>query len=587
MQVADLFASLGLRMNAGQWSAGTAAINRLTTGLQRMIAFGATVMAARWFVGQIEATERLGAHVANLSQSAGVTSSRLQELGYAAEQNGSDIDSMAAGLSKLSRSMLAAKNGGDEQARAFAAMGVRVTDTTGKLRPVEDVLGDIADHFRAMPDGAEKTAQSMSVLGRSGASLIPTLNAGSAGLAAMGREARELGAVLDDRGVESLRDFGRTTDKIKLALVGFRNQAVLALLPTLKRLADGFTSWLKANRAEIVAKLQHAAEWLSRALSMLVDVVGRVVDVGERMIDALERALPGIDLFKTAMVTAGLAMAAAWVAALGPIGLVALAIAAFAIVAQDLYVSITEGHGAFADLWKAIADGHPVIQKIGEELRKLGGIIQDTLKGLKALPGFLHVNERRDAVKGRDEALAEEKELGPQLMENLALQRQLTDSGQTSIKLPGGATVTAADLKAQALDLSHRLDELRKVSDEADAHVKELDAKYADPENQEYHPASIAMRGLYKAGVDTANAGVPPAALAENFMNPWSAYEPGVAGPPSMMTVQAPINIDKVEVRVDNLDNPNDVAASLRGGLSAFLDEHLRNVKNAMQGTKR
>ena len=125
MNIADLFASLGLKLDEASWARGQSAINGIAGGLGKILAVVAAYEGIRWFESQVESTVELGAHIKNLSQSAGVTTDTLQKLGYAASQNGSDLDGMAGALGKLSRTMLAAKDGNEEAQKAFASMGVR------------------------------------------------------------------------------------------------------------------------------------------------------------------------------------------------------------------------------------------------------------------------------------------------------------------------------------------------------------------------------------------------------------------------------------------------------------------------------
>lgn len=531
MQVADLFAGLGLRVNEAQWSRGTKAIEGITRGLQTMIAAVAVYEGVRWFGDQIKDTVELGSHIKNLSQSAGVSTDTLQELGYAASQNGSDMDSMAAGLGKLSRSMLAAKNGGEEQAKAFAAMGVSAVDAHGALRPTAAVLGDIADHFKKMPDGAEKTGQSMSVLGRSGASLIPTLNEGSAGLSLMAVKAHELGGVMDSETIESLHEFEQTTKDLHVTLGGLRNTMVVALLPTLKRLTSGLMTWLQANRVEIIKKLQAAAETLGRVLGWLSDIFGRVAGVLGEMITALEDALPGVDIFKTAMVAAGIAMALAWIAALGPIALIAIALVAAGLVAQDLYSSIKDGDGMFADLWatmkESLSDG--TIDGLTTAFEWFGNVTKGVFGVLKLeVQEALYVlSEIKDAIMWVVDHASD-------------LQRLL--SPLTKL-VPNNVMHTLSPLSMFATAQDDREDEAAHES-----------AKGWDPSK---------IPGVVS----------PLSSLTAPFSN---SLNGGITAP---LSVNLTINSAGQQA--------GDIVDAFRTSFSSLLDEHVRHIQAATQGAKR
>jgi len=86
--------------------------------------------------------------------------------------------------------MYDAGQGLKEQKDAFAALGVEVTDSEGRLRETTPVLLDLAKAMSAMEGDTLKVALAQKILGKSGVSLIPMLNQGEAALRAQLREAR-------------------------------------------------------------------------------------------------------------------------------------------------------------------------------------------------------------------------------------------------------------------------------------------------------------------------------------------------------------------------------------------------------------
>lgn len=149
-------------------------------------------VAAAWSalnaVQSVKAVADYADQLSKLSQRTGVAVEGLAALSYAASLNDATFDDLQNGLKGLSNKMLEAASKGGEAAAAFDALGVKVTDGAGKLRPAEEVLLDIADAFRTMQDGAGKAALANKLMEESGVRLIPTLNMGREGLAAMREE---------------------------------------------------------------------------------------------------------------------------------------------------------------------------------------------------------------------------------------------------------------------------------------------------------------------------------------------------------------------------------------------------------------
>ena len=81
---------------------------------------------------------------------------------------------------------------------AFKKLNIDLKDSSGQLQATDKVLAQIADRFKSMPDGPQKTALAMQLFGRQGKDMIPFLNQGSAGLAELNKKAHELGVTFND-----------------------------------------------------------------------------------------------------------------------------------------------------------------------------------------------------------------------------------------------------------------------------------------------------------------------------------------------------------------------------------------------------
>lgn len=129
-------------------------------------------------------------------QKIGVSTDALSALEYAARLSDVSLQQLSTGIGKLSQNMVAAVSGNKQLSGAFDAIGVSVTDANGKLRGADEVLLDLADVFKSLPDGADQTALAMQLMGKSGRDMVPLLNGGSEAITAMTDEARTLGLVV-------------------------------------------------------------------------------------------------------------------------------------------------------------------------------------------------------------------------------------------------------------------------------------------------------------------------------------------------------------------------------------------------------
>ena len=243
----------------GLATAATAATAAVTA------ASGAMAVAVRAAVHDFD-------NLAKTSQKIGVPVEDLSQLRHAAELSGAGLDTLEKSLGRLSKNLNDVAAGvGQNAARAFEAIGVAVTNADGSLRSTSDVMSDVADRFAGMEDGAQKTAIAMDLFGRSGTDLIPMLNQGSAGIAAMKQEADQLGLTISQNTGAAAEQFNDNLDRLGKIFQGLVNEVAARVLPTLVQLSEDFLS--TAGSAD---GLKQVADFLTQAFRFVV-IAGREV----------------------------------------------------------------------------------------------------------------------------------------------------------------------------------------------------------------------------------------------------------------------------------------------------------------------
>ncbi len=224
--------------------------------------------------------------LAKLAQKTGLSVESLSLLRPIAEQAGTSLEGLATGLKKLATAMVEAAGGSKEQVETFSRLGVSVTDAAGQLRPTEEVLLDLADAFAAMPDGAEKSALAVKLLGKSGVELIPFLNQGRAGIEELKQKFKELGLEIRGDTARAAEKFNDTLDTVKQALQGIAMRIAEGALPAMQRLADALVA-LASHGDAIVATLRVLGEVLIAVLAV-------------KGVAAVTRLLASVNLLKAA-----------------------------------------------------------------------------------------------------------------------------------------------------------------------------------------------------------------------------------------------------------------------------------------------
>src|ERR1017187_493329 len=203
-----------------------------------------------------------------LSQKTGESVENLSKLQYAANLSHVSTESLDVGLKFLARSMQQATLGTGPGAAAFRALGISTKDATGQTRSMGDVIGDVAEKFSGMKDGANKMALALDLLGRNGAAWIPFLNQGRGGIKAFTDEADRLGAKLTGVQANQLVQFGEEMKRFHAVIDAVERSLALALIPALENLGTALFGASKgANEFESIAKeVGKVAAWLSNVI---------------------------------------------------------------------------------------------------------------------------------------------------------------------------------------------------------------------------------------------------------------------------------------------------------------------------------
>lgn len=176
--------------------AGTGIQNKLMSVLPTfgLVAGGVAAVGGALFEMANKASEA-GDKLFLASKRTGVSVEMLQGLGLAAKESGVNIDTVENALERMTRSAGPFATSGSQGAKALKSIGISATDVDGKMRPLDDLLLDVAHKFAHMKDGSEKTAIAVSVFGRAGAQMIPILDKGRAALKKLTDEAVQMSGI--------------------------------------------------------------------------------------------------------------------------------------------------------------------------------------------------------------------------------------------------------------------------------------------------------------------------------------------------------------------------------------------------------
>ncbi|NBB51506.1 phage tail tape measure protein [Rhizobium sp. CRIBSB] len=353
------------------FKAASLAARGLWNDLKGIALAGAAVGAALG-VGIWQAVRRyadLGDAADETAQKLGVGVLAFTRWSYAAKFSGVEAAALEDSLKFLNLSSSQAAAGSKTDAEAFRALGLAYKDANGNLIPLEQLLPQVAERFKAMKDGAAKTQIAVALFGRSGLAMIPMLNEGADGIKRLGDEAERLGVAMSEEQAKAAAAFNDSLGKLQASVFGLGNGIAGGLLPQLTSLIKSLTAMIAANRPEILRRTQVIFTQISAALPGVIQGVsafarflGDIAGVVGPVVQALGgfgRVLDVLAVLMIGRVAIGIwsAVSAVWglnaAMLANPVGLVIAGLAALAAV---VFLVIRNWKGItafFGRLWAA------------------------------------------------------------------------------------------------------------------------------------------------------------------------------------------------------------------------------------------
>lgn len=208
--------------------------------------------------------------LAKMSQRVGVSVERLAGLEHAAGMSGTSLGSVEKALKTVSSGLVDADRGLKGAQENFDALGVSIYDTNGQLKSADAVMIEVADQFALLEDGTQKTALATKVFGKAGLELIPMLNEGSAGMAALVAEGQKYNPVTAESAAQA-EIFNDNLDRLTAAGKGMGLTFVNSVLPALAAFSQWAVDLSNGDTAEYLDTVKAAGAGL--AVVLLTQVV--------------------------------------------------------------------------------------------------------------------------------------------------------------------------------------------------------------------------------------------------------------------------------------------------------------------------
>lgn len=301
------------------------------------VAGGATAGLVKLATSASDAADKIG----DLSDRYGVGTKTLQVYGAMVEAAGGTIEDAAAGIGKFKKAMNEATHGVEEQAAAFAGLGISVQQLK-KMSPEEAML-KMSEAFKGSTKDMEKQAVLLALMGKNGTIFRDVMNKGPEEFKRLMAEMQADGRLLTEQQIADADKFDKAWRRATGAFEGIKNMLGLDLANALLPIIESVRVWATENRelikskfAEFLKHLPDLVKALATALKILWTILVAVATVFKwvgHVIGMQNAVLLGmVFAFAPLIVSLGKAAGALFTfgravfAAMGPIGLLLAAV---------------------------------------------------------------------------------------------------------------------------------------------------------------------------------------------------------------------------------------------------------------------
>lgn len=201
----------------------------------------------------------------------GINIEKLTAYQFAAEQTGVKVETFNMALQRMTRRVSEAGQGTGEAKAAIKELGLSATVLAAL--PVDQQFARIADAMNRVQSQSERVRLSFKLFDSEGVALVNTLKLGSAGLAAMEKDARSLGIVFDRDAAAKVEKANDAMNRFKRSVGGVAQSIAIQLAPFLEHMANLMTQNVAGAAGNMGTVILNVFESISVGIAKTINLI--------------------------------------------------------------------------------------------------------------------------------------------------------------------------------------------------------------------------------------------------------------------------------------------------------------------------
>lgn len=231
-------------------------------------------------------------NILTLSAQTGLSTDTLEKYSAVSELADVSLETFTGSLAKTTKAMGEAQKGSSKYVEAYEKLGVKVTDSNGKLRDSEDVYWETVDALKGIENETERDALAMELFGKKAQDLNTIIDMGSKGFKELEGTAVDMGAVLGGEGLKALGELDDQMQIFKSTTASTGNILASAFAPAVGQMigeVNDVAGEFNGLIASIISGDEEAIDGaMTRVLEEVWDIVYGIEDILPSLITTIE-----------------------------------------------------------------------------------------------------------------------------------------------------------------------------------------------------------------------------------------------------------------------------------------------------------
>lgn len=218
-----------------------------------------------------------GDEIQKTAQITGFATKSIQELQFAAMRENVANETLIGSFQKLNKNVGDLKLGSGSLQTVLKTTNPALLAQLRHVKNSEQAFDLLVTAIDKAPNTFKKTQLAQAAFGKSGTDMLKLIATGPAGIAALRKEANDLGVVIADKDLEAFAKFADANDNLQATLKGLMFTVGGGLLPLFQSGVEKVTNWAKQNRELIKTKVTEWAKKIGAALEWTVNHLDSII----------------------------------------------------------------------------------------------------------------------------------------------------------------------------------------------------------------------------------------------------------------------------------------------------------------------